>query len=411
MPRYELVEGTSSKFWDIALAGAGFTVRFGRIGTEGQTRSTSFPSATAAFVEYEKLIKEKVKKGYTEVAGSPDPSVAPASGAPSAAAAAAPKPAGLNTAAQNSAAPSPATPKSAAPTSAAPPGAEPGWIDAGNGYALGIRDERVIARNSKGKVLASVPKELKEGEAFLQLAEALDLLEHHAEECRDTVEMWMLRSLPVPRSVIVAVWPDPAWRRLLENTVLVSDTAAGILRGVDPDKGLGVVTLDGDTVWLDVQAAHLPHPILLDELDDWRALLAEVKLTQGLSQLFRETFAKQASKGDSSAETTVEEWSGAEFAMLAQAMGVARKGGWRVRGGAACCSTWEGGRIVEARYDLGEGDPMYETTTGSLFWVDPEGATLRLTEVGPVAWSEGMRMASAIHQARKVETKEDGADE
>lgn len=396
MPRYELIEGTSSKFWDIALAGAGFTVCFGRIGTEGQTRSTSFPSAAAAYVEYEKLIKEKLKKGYTEVAVSP---VSAAAATPkSTAQAATPKSA------------TQATPTSAAPV-AAEPRAEPGWIDAGNGYALGIRDERVVARNSKGKVLASVPKDLKEGEAFLQVSEALDLLEHHAEECRDTVEMWMLRSLPVPRSVIVAVWPDPAWRRLLENTVLVSDTAAGILRGVDPDKGLGVVTLDGDTVWLDVQTVHLPHPILLDELDDWRALLAEGKLTQGLSQLFRETFAKPASKGDSTAETTVEEWSGAEFAMLAQAMGVARKGGWRVRGGASCCSTWEGGRIVEARFDLGEGDPMYETTTGSLFWVDPEGATLRLTEVGPVAWSEGMRMASAIHQARKVETKEDGADE
>lgn len=403
MPRYELVEGTSSKFWDIALAGVSFTVRFGRIGTEGQTRTTTFPSAAAALVEYEKLIQEKLKKGYREVAVPPDPSVSPVSAAaapPKPAAAAPPKTA-------QAAAPKPAAPEAATP----PAGAEPGWIDAGNGYALGIRDERVVARNSKGKVLGSVPKELKEGEAFLQLAEALDLLEHHAEECRDTVEMWMLRSLPVPRSVIVAVWPDPAWRRLLENTVLVTDTAAGILRGVDPDKGLGVVTLDGDTVWIDVQAVHLPHPILLDELDDWRALLAEVKLTQGLSQLFRETFAKPASKADSTADTTVEEWSGAEFAMLAQAMGVARKGGWRVRGGAACCSTWEGGRIVEARYDLGEGDPMYETTTGSLFWVDPEGATLRLDEVGPVAWSEGMRMASAIHRQRKVETKEDGADD
>lgn len=408
MARYELIEGTSSKFWDIALAGAGFTVRFGRIGTEGQTRSTSFPSAAAAYVEYEKLVQEKLKKGYTEVAVSPDPSVLPAatpnSSAPKSATQAATQAATPKSATQA------ATPKSAA-QGAPPAGAEPGWIDAGNGYALGIRDERVVARNSKGKVLTSVPKELKEGEAFLQVSEALDLLAHHAEECRDTVEMWMLRSLPVPRSVIVAVWPDPAWRRLLENTVLVTDTAAGILRGVDPEKGLGVVTLDGDTVWIDVQAVHLPHPILLDELDDWRALLAEGKLTQGLSQLFRETFAKPAAKGDSTAETTVEEWSGAEFALLAQAMGVARKGGWRVRGGASCCSTWEGGRIVEARYDLGEGDPMYETTTGSLFWVDPEGATLRLTEVGPIAWSEGMRMASAIHQARKVETKEDGADE
>ena len=175
----------------------------------------------------------------------------------------------------------------------------------------------------------------------------------------------MLRSLPVPSAVIRAVWPDEAWRTLLENAVVLTDGASGVLRGVDPAKGLGVVTLDGDTAWIKAETVRLPHPILLDELDDWRALLAEVKLEQGLSQLFRETFARPVS-AKPGAETTVEEWAGAEFTMLAQAMGEARKGGWRVRGGSACCATWEAGRIVEARYDLGEGDPMVETTTGSL---------------------------------------------
>ena len=36
--RFELVEGTSSKFWQIELSGASFTVTFGRLGTSGQTQ-------------------------------------------------------------------------------------------------------------------------------------------------------------------------------------------------------------------------------------------------------------------------------------------------------------------------------------------------------------------------------------
>jgi hypothetical protein len=298
-----------------------------------------------------------------------------------------------------------------APSRAAPPEVPPlavlddGWIDAGSGYALGIRDDRIVARNSKGKVLASVPKDLKEGDAFVRLADALEGLEAHAAECRETVETWMLRSLPVPRAVLAAVWPDAEWRGLLENVIIVTDDLAGLLRGVDPARGLGIVTLDGDTVWIAADTVRIPHPILIGDLDDWRALVADLALTQGLSQLFRETFAKPAVEAES---WSVDEWSGAEFELLASAMNEARRGGWRVRAGSACCAILEGGRIVEARYDLGEGDPMYETTTGDLYWVGPEGATLPLGEVGPVAWSEGMRMAATIHRKRKVEDQKDG---
>ena len=36
---FELVEGNSSKFWEISTAGNDVTVRFGRIGTNGQTQT------------------------------------------------------------------------------------------------------------------------------------------------------------------------------------------------------------------------------------------------------------------------------------------------------------------------------------------------------------------------------------
>jgi predicted DNA-binding WGR domain protein len=70
MRRFELVEGASSKFWEIESQGTGFTVRWGRIGTDGQTQHKSFPTEEKAQAEQGKLIAEKQKKGYAEVGGA-----------------------------------------------------------------------------------------------------------------------------------------------------------------------------------------------------------------------------------------------------------------------------------------------------------------------------------------------------
>jgi DNA ligase-1 len=64
--RFEYVEGNSSKFWEISVEGADVTVRYGRIGTEGQTKTKSFTDTAAAANHAEKLIEEKTGKGYVE---------------------------------------------------------------------------------------------------------------------------------------------------------------------------------------------------------------------------------------------------------------------------------------------------------------------------------------------------------
>ncbi|MEI8256878.1 MAG: WGR domain-containing protein, partial [Deltaproteobacteria bacterium] len=66
MRRFEFNEGTSSKFWEIDVEGSGFTVRYGRIGSEGQTQTKSFASDDKAKSEADKLVKEKSGKGYVE---------------------------------------------------------------------------------------------------------------------------------------------------------------------------------------------------------------------------------------------------------------------------------------------------------------------------------------------------------
>src|SRR5262249_53459043 len=65
--RFEYKAGASSKFWEMTTAGSDVTVRYGRIGTTGQTQAKSFADGAAAQTHADKLIAEKTKKGYKEV--------------------------------------------------------------------------------------------------------------------------------------------------------------------------------------------------------------------------------------------------------------------------------------------------------------------------------------------------------
>ncbi|MEW4564783.1 DUF4132 domain-containing protein [Bremerella sp. JC770] len=59
-------DGSSNKFWNIELDGSSHTVKFGRVGTDGQTRTKDFDSEEDAKKSYDKLVAEKLKKGYED---------------------------------------------------------------------------------------------------------------------------------------------------------------------------------------------------------------------------------------------------------------------------------------------------------------------------------------------------------
>ena len=63
---FEFHDDKSDKFWEISANDTDVTVRYGRIGTQGQTQVKSFPDAAAAQKHATKLIEEKTGKGYAE---------------------------------------------------------------------------------------------------------------------------------------------------------------------------------------------------------------------------------------------------------------------------------------------------------------------------------------------------------
>lgn len=91
---FHFLEGSSNKCWRIEVSGSSHTVHFARIGSEAEAQKSA-----------DKLIAEKVKKGYVEQGASTTP-VATAAAEP----APAPKLAKPETAAP-APAPEPATPK------------------------------------------------------------------------------------------------------------------------------------------------------------------------------------------------------------------------------------------------------------------------------------------------------------
>jgi predicted DNA-binding WGR domain protein len=80
---FQFSEGTSNKFWKIRLDGKSFTVHFGKIGTAGQVQTKDFANDAEAQKEYDKLIAEKVKKGYVAMTDSATVPAPVASKAPS----------------------------------------------------------------------------------------------------------------------------------------------------------------------------------------------------------------------------------------------------------------------------------------------------------------------------------------
>ena len=221
----------------------------------------------------------------------------------------------------------------------------------------------------------------------------------------------MLRSLPVPHAVLTAVWPDPTWREILENSVVCSvkkdqvvQEESGFLKNVDAKKGIGIVDLDGETQWLKSETIAIPHPILLQELNDFRELTIELAFQQTFDQLFRQTWKPTAEQLKA---TSADDYRNGKFEMLTHCLSLCRRLGYKVSGGYACSQIWEDVKPIEARFWVGAEYPESETYTSDLIFTDDKEHTLPINEVGPVAFSEGIRMAASIYAKRVVEKNQD----
>ncbi|NBE84181.1 DUF4132 domain-containing protein [Micromonospora sp. NEAU-HG-1] len=276
-----------------------------------------------------------------------------------------------------------------------------GWLPVGDSYEVSLVDGKVMARSAgprtSGRPLKSLPKALRDDPEVERLRQLGQWLDRHAAECLARVDAWVVSSLPVPTGLLARVWPDPAWQGALRDLVVLGDDPAepGFLRDVTDTGDLRMVNLDGDTVRLSPASATLPHPVRLPDLADLREFADELDVAQRVEQLHRGTWGRPATVKD--LDTTVTDFHGTTVPNRLAARAATL--GFRVSGSQIRCRVWEAGHTVEATLSFDEDYWDSEATLGSLSWSVTEGPTLRLTEVGPVAWSEGIRMATALSGA------------
>ncbi|MFK0067460.1 DUF4132 domain-containing protein [Streptomyces sp. NPDC091046] len=285
-----------------------------------------------------------------------------------------------------------------------------GWLAAGDRYEVALVEGRVVARPTSAAASApegtregTLPAEIRDRPEVVELQRFAEWLDRHAAECAAQVDTWMVSSLPVPTGLLAQVWPDAAWQAALRDIVVVGESPeeVGFLRDADASDGLRVVNLDGETVRLTPRTVTMPHPVLLSDLEELRTFAAELGVVQGVEQIHRATWTKPAGTDDGA--HSVSEFEGAEYRSWFHLSARATSLGYRVSGGRVVDRVRDGGRVVTA--SVGMSDPYTEDKawTGSLAWYREDAyRSLPLGEVGPVAWSEGMRMAAALHAGRTV---------
>ncbi|MBA2809071.1 DUF4132 domain-containing protein [Streptomyces sp. KM273126] len=269
------------------------------------------------------------------------------------------------------------------------------WVPAIRGHELALDGTNLRCRKTDGTALKSIPHAVRRSQVGEQFAVLQEQLTRHAKECRAAVESWLLSGVPVPARLLARVWPDPSWQTSLQHLVVQADGRVGLLETVSVNGQVCIRESDGALYEPPTgSAVTLVHPVLLDDDDlrSWRRLLEEQAATQGVEQVNRRVRRRREVSDPEATGIDVHGDEDAENRGSARLRAV--ENGFDVRGGFAALRMTERGVTVEARCWLGSDE---SPETGRLLWVDDAEQAVPLGEVGPVAWSEGRRMAALIY--------------
>ncbi|EHP42429.1 regulator [Cupriavidus basilensis OR16] len=170
MRRFEFRSDSSSKFWEVEQDDAQLNLRWGKIGTHGQSQSKPFADAAKAAAAMTKLIAEKTGKGYVEAQVAAGASIgATAQPAPAAAVIAQDAAPASPPQAQP---PEPAAPPPAAAMAPATRGDTPPWLEQGAAVLMpeSLKDLALPSRRYPGDAPAEPLDPMR---AWLRVRESL----------------------------------------------------------------------------------------------------------------------------------------------------------------------------------------------------------------------------------------------
>ncbi|MEH0843930.1 WGR domain-containing protein, partial [Micromonospora sp. CPCC 205711] len=238
MRRFDCVSGSAAKFWEVESADLTVTVRYGRTGSAGRIQVKEFGSATEAAEHADRLIAEKLRKGYVEAPAAPTSTAVTAAPATSAVAGE-PGTTGPMSAADGPTAP----PTPAGPPAEALPDEETFVVPAGwRRHLLPRRD------GLTGAVLPRGAKARKAGEELLaSLADGVDRLLGNSDDAElvGAVRAHLAgeRTPLGAAGLLVAVGHEIAWRdtdrgRDLADLLVADDGVVAAARAVIESIGI-----------------------------------------------------------------------------------------------------------------------------------------------------------------------------
>lgn len=289
------------------------------------------------------------------------------------------------------------------------------WTEVPTGHAIRIADEGVQCRNAKGRVLATVPPAVKKTAEYERMDILLGSLEQHRVEQARAVETWMLRGAGVPLPLLGTLWEDPDARDALRGVLVMGaeSAVAGLLVDAGPD---GIVLAGPDGARRAVTDARLrvAHPVTVEDADRWRLALAEHGLTQGVEQLGRAVFRAgevewlRLRRNEPEAPYVLSfEGGAAAFLNHGRLLRALLPLGAELSSGGIAVRVREAGADVVARLEIDGDSPEHPSYVDGLAWFDPDGRRLTFEEIGPVAWSEGVRLAARVRDAGEDLTPDD----
>lgn len=167
-------------------------------------------------------------------------------------------------------------------------------VIAGHPVSIGPRGE-VVVFGARGTPLRRVPRAVQQDEAYRALIRG-----RHGERARKRreaarLEARMTSAIPLGADELAFLLDDPTLASLLRFLVVAKvaeDPRAPrsffVLWAWDRSRGLGLVPLDYDARFVPFCPVEIVHPTRLPDLQAFRALLADLGVRQGLTQLFRD---------------------------------------------------------------------------------------------------------------------------
>ncbi|MBI9001106.1 DUF4132 domain-containing protein [Corynebacterium sp. CCM 9185] len=283
---------------------------------------------------------------------------------------------------------------------------EPQWIDA-DGYQLALDGGEIRCRNACGRPLKTIPAKVRKTEAFNILSATRELLARHDERCQSTVLGWFLNGEEVPLALIEAVWEDEAWRHWLTDLVIRSGTVTGLLRDVD-DRGLHVLSPDSGSVTVAVTGTGtltFPHPAEIPGIAAWRELAIDSGIHQNIEQLFREVHPRP--EDEETLRASLGAYADAMYEETSDLLERARDAGFVASLDGVRVTVGESGVLTTAVLEI-RTDGLDDGADLDYLYFERDGRTISPEDVGPVAYSEAIRMGRYIYAGGTLETEIDG---